>query len=201
MYNPRENLSFLLMNFMFWISTIAYLNILWIVGVLLGGIVLGIGPATVAISNILEILIWNRNKDIPIFKTFYHEYKENWKKANKFIFIFYLIYSLLTINYLVTLNFSPLFLPIFLLLLSIVYLTTIYFILFYKRFKHPFSTDFKNIILLPWLFPIQSITILILTITSLILMNIFSVYIVLSSISLPLSSFYYLLRKKQQQLS
>ena len=53
MYNSK-NLSTLLMNFMFWLTTIVFLNLLWIVGVILGGVILGIGPATLAMTNVFK---------------------------------------------------------------------------------------------------------------------------------------------------
>lgn len=71
------------------ILKLAYLNVLWIGGTLLGLIVFGIGPSTAAVFSIIRD--WFRgNDDRPLFKSFVQNYKDYFKES----FIFTLLYGL-----------------------------------------------------------------------------------------------------------
>jgi len=64
-----------------WIMKLVYVNILWILLTLLGFVVGGFFPATVAMLTVVRHWIMG-STDIPIFKTFWFTYKENFLKAN-----------------------------------------------------------------------------------------------------------------------
>lgn len=184
---------------MYWLSTLVYLNILWISGVLLGGIIFGLAPATTSLAHVLKKIIWHRQQDIKIGLSFYSEYRQIWKETNKFIFLFYFIYLFLWVDFRLITQFYPFLFPVVLFLFLLVFLITVYFIIFYQVFPYSFWYRFKNSILLPWLFPLHSLGILILTVALLFLSIRFSFLIVIGGVSFPLASFYYLLRKKYWQ--
>jgi uncharacterized membrane protein YesL len=64
-----------------WIMRLAYVNLLWILFTLLGGIVLGIMPATVSLFTITRKWIMGE-VDCEVFKLFWKTYKRNLIKAN-----------------------------------------------------------------------------------------------------------------------
>ncbi|WP_054705945.1 DUF624 domain-containing protein [Bacillus sp. JCM 19041] len=63
------------------ISKLAYVNALWIGFTLLGLIVFGAAPATVALFTVTRAWV-NKEWDVPVFKTFWSIYKEEFWRAN-----------------------------------------------------------------------------------------------------------------------
>jgi len=96
MSESENSLSHTLMLGMQWLSSLVYLNLLWLLGVLAGGIILGIGPATLSLCAVLREQIWNQ-RDIEVSSFFFKEYKRIWKESNQFIFLFYGVYLFLCI--------------------------------------------------------------------------------------------------------
>ncbi|MEN1967780.1 DUF624 domain-containing protein [Lentibacillus sp. N15] len=68
-------------NALEWITKFAYLQLLWILFSLTGGIVLGFFPATVAMFSIIRQWI-KGNADFPLLKTFWKYYKAEFWKSN-----------------------------------------------------------------------------------------------------------------------
>ncbi|TWT13297.1 YesL family protein [Planomicrobium sp. CPCC 101079] len=65
-----------------WITRFAYLNLLWIVFTLAGGILLGFFPSTTAMFAVSRE--WLRgNTDKPVFKTFWSHYRTDFWKSNR----------------------------------------------------------------------------------------------------------------------
>ncbi|WP_407272279.1 YesL family protein [Radiobacillus sp. PE A8.2] len=64
-----------------WIYRLAYLNILWLFFTLLGFIVMGIGPSTLAMYSIMRKWI-NGEDDFRVFPTFSSFFKTGFKQAN-----------------------------------------------------------------------------------------------------------------------
>ncbi|WP_088102056.1 YesL family protein [Halalkalibacter urbisdiaboli] len=64
-----------------WIMRLAYINILWVAFTLLGLIVFGFMPATAAMFAIIRKWIM-KDEDVPIFKTFWSYYKQDFVKVN-----------------------------------------------------------------------------------------------------------------------
>ncbi|EGL81480.1 protein of unknown function DUF624 [Caldalkalibacillus thermarum TA2.A1] len=80
-----------------WIMRLAYLNILWIVFTLLGGIILGIAPATTAMFTITRK--WVRGEYyISLFSAFIDAYKKEFKNANLLFLILLSTGMILTID-------------------------------------------------------------------------------------------------------
>lgn len=64
-----------------WITKFAYVNILWFLFTLLGGVVLGLYPATTALFAINREWL-KGNGDYPVFKTYWRFYKKDFWKSN-----------------------------------------------------------------------------------------------------------------------
>ncbi|MBM7571260.1 YesL family protein [Aquibacillus albus] len=74
-------ISGVLYNFCVWFTRFAVLNILWFIFTVLGLVIAGFFPATVALLATTRQFI-NKN-DPPIFKTFWHYYKKEFITSNK----------------------------------------------------------------------------------------------------------------------
>lgn len=73
-----------------WITRLAYLNILWILFTVVGLVVFGLFPATAATFAVTRK--WQTgDTELPIFKTFWEAYREEFKQANYLGFILFLI--------------------------------------------------------------------------------------------------------------
>ncbi|MBT2696066.1 DUF624 domain-containing protein [Bacillus sp. ISL-40] len=73
-----------------WISNLAYINILWLAFTLLGGVLLGIFPATIAMFFIIKRMFLEKS-DFSIIKEFTILYKKEFKKSNLLFFPFILL--------------------------------------------------------------------------------------------------------------
>ncbi|KGA97632.1 hypothetical protein AJ85_09250 [Alkalihalobacillus alcalophilus ATCC 27647 = CGMCC 1.3604] len=69
-----------------WIAKLAIVNILWVGFVLLGGIILGVFPATVAMFTLARKWI-NGEQELQISKEFWQTYKREFVKSNGLGFI------------------------------------------------------------------------------------------------------------------
>jgi uncharacterized membrane protein YesL len=83
-----------------WVTKLAYLNGLWIFFSLIGFIVIGFFPATVAMMAICRKWL-NNEEDIPLFRTFLKVFKSELVSANILGWIFASIGILLYINFLI----------------------------------------------------------------------------------------------------
>lgn len=93
-----------LYNILEWITKFAYVNLLWFVFTLAGGIILGLYPATVAMFAMVRD--WLRGKsDLPVLKTYWNYYKADFFKSNLLgIFINILIALIAVDIFYITLN-------------------------------------------------------------------------------------------------
>lgn len=64
-----------------WIYRLAYVNLLWIFFTLIGGVIFGITPSTVAMFSVIRQWI-NGKESNSTFKTFFNFFKEEFKQAN-----------------------------------------------------------------------------------------------------------------------
>lgn len=106
------------------VLNLVVLNFLWIAGTLLGLVILGIGPATLAVSAVIRE--WFRgNDDLPVFKTFIENYKSYFKEGTILSLIYGLIGIILIVDfaYITTWEFRVFFgMMLFLYFLSLVYI-------------------------------------------------------------------------------
>lgn len=77
-----------------WCMRLAYVNLLWFVFTILGLVIFGMGPSTTAMFAVIRK--WQMDGlETPIFKTFWHSYKTEFKKANLlFLLLFAVGYTL-----------------------------------------------------------------------------------------------------------
>jgi uncharacterized membrane protein YesL len=64
-----------------WVARLAFLNLLWIAFTLLGFVLLGFFPATIAMFSVCRKWVIGE-QDVPVFKTFFHSYKKEFRKGN-----------------------------------------------------------------------------------------------------------------------
>lgn len=81
--NNEENSTLVgLMKVLEWSVSLAYLNLLWIIFTLAGGVIFGIGPATITVFSLVrkKFRIGNIVKPAAFF---YHSFKENFRLGNQ----------------------------------------------------------------------------------------------------------------------
>lgn len=105
------------------VLNLVLLNILWIAGTLLGLVVLGIGPSTLAVLSVIRE--WFRgNDDLSIFKTYVTNYKNYFKEGTILSLIYGVVGVILIVDfaYITSWEFKVFFgVMLFLYFLSLVY--------------------------------------------------------------------------------
>lgn len=149
-----------LMKVLYIIEIILFLNILWIGGALLGLGVLGIFPATRALSRVVSRELFNYDDGGSSLKSLAHEfwsnYKSEFKSVNKFGLIYLLIYGVLYFDFVVITQLMKgavyaAFLPIVTVVLFYIILTNIFLLM---NDSIEFSwTHIKKILVLPFALP------------------------------------------------
>lgn len=145
-----------------WIARLAYLNLLWILFTLSGGVIFGFFPATIAmLATLRQFLIKNHP---PVFKTFWHYYKKEFFGSNKLGLIIVVIGFILymNINFLQsTSNEGTSFLFYSSLVMSCIYVLIIcYALASYVEFEQSLGTHLKNALLISIYSPIPSLLII-----------------------------------------
>jgi uncharacterized membrane protein YesL len=142
-----------------WITRFAYVNILWIGFSLLGLVVFGISPATVAMFTIIRKWIMGES-DIPVFQTFWNSYKKEFLKSNGVGFVLaisvYIIFIDLNYLKLDTIIQIPLYLIIFAIIMTLFYIFPVY-----VHYNVTFLQLFKNAFFIMMVNPLSSIMMLI----------------------------------------
>ncbi|QFF97603.1 DUF624 domain-containing protein [Psychrobacillus glaciei] len=104
-------------NALEWITRFAYLNLLWILFSLVGGMIFGIFPATVAMFAISREWLTG-NTDKPLLKSFWEHYRKDFIKSNILglfiaVIVFFVVMDIYYIqannNELLTWTYIPLF--------------------------------------------------------------------------------------------
>ncbi|MED1602752.1 YesL family protein [Alkalihalophilus marmarensis] len=80
-----------------WITRFAYINLLWILFTLAGGIILGLFPATVAMFSLVRQWLTG-NSDQPVFSSFWQYYKNEFLKSNRLGIVVYLLSAVFLFN-------------------------------------------------------------------------------------------------------
>ncbi|RSL33065.1 DUF624 domain-containing protein [Salibacterium salarium] len=130
-----------------WLSRLALLNLLWLVSSLAGLFVFGAFPALTAMLGVTRKWILDKS-EIPIVKTYFKQFKNDFWKANAVGWIMIAIGSILYLNFELLLNLSMDF--------SIVVIFAFYFIIFlfsivtinifplYVHYEASIINQFKN---------------------------------------------------------
>ncbi|WP_416148763.1 YesL family protein [Salipaludibacillus sp. HK11] len=91
------NINGTIYNILEWITKFAYINLLWILFTVVGGILLGFFPATIAMFAIIRK--WLRgDTEIRLLTTFWNIYKKDFWKSNKLGLFIYAIACLVVID-------------------------------------------------------------------------------------------------------
>jgi uncharacterized membrane protein YesL len=126
---------------------IAYLNLLWILFTVIGLVIFGVFPASVALLAIIRKWLM-KDTDTPIFKSFFLEYKKGFIRSNIFGFIFIVAAAILYTNFSYILHGSGQLqgiLTIGLIINGFIFLITfIYFFPVYVHYKVKFREYFKH---------------------------------------------------------
>ncbi|MDL4840305.1 YesL family protein [Aquibacillus rhizosphaerae] len=146
------------------ISKFAYVNLLWIVFTLAGIILFGFFPATIALFTVIRKWVLN-DYDVPVFKTFWNSYKQEFLKGNlvgliiaMIGVIFYVNLSYMQVNKdtLLMLTHIPLYLVMFAISLTLLYLIPVY-----VHYNVPFIQMFKNAFLIMFINPLNNLLLII----------------------------------------
>ncbi|KRG12705.1 hypothetical protein ACA30_18170 [Virgibacillus soli] len=137
-----------------------YVNALWICFTLLGLIIFGLGPSTVAMYTIFRHWSMGRD-DLPVFKTFWETFKREFLKANILGVILLMIAYMLYVNW----NFLELdgewitaFSQFILLVATVIYgVMLIYIFPIYVQYENKLFVYFKNAILMALYQPFRTL--------------------------------------------
>ncbi len=139
-----------------WITRFAYVNLLWIVFTILGLIVFGFFPATVAMFTLIRQWIIG-NVDEPVFKTFFATYKKEFLSSNLFGLVIVCIgivfyvntqYLLLDTGGFHTIIKAPLYVAMIIMTLTVLYVIPT-FVHYDIRFIHVWKNAFFMMLLHP----------------------------------------------------
>lgn len=142
-----------------WITKFAYVNLLWIIFTLAGGVILGFYPATIAMFAMVRD--WLRGKsDLPVLKTFWLYYKRDFLKSNKMGLVINILFAFIIIDiYYIQVNISEAlswtYIPLFAFMLFVV-LFLFYIFPSFVHYDLKVVSLMKNALLIMIINPIHS---------------------------------------------
>jgi uncharacterized membrane protein YesL len=141
-----------------WITRFAYVNLLWVSFSLLGLVLFGISPATIAMFAVIRKWLMGES-DIPVFRTFWDTYKKEFIKGNGLGIVLALLVSIIFIDMRfmkvgtsLELTHIPLYLIIFTIVMTVMYIFPVY-----VHYNVKFIQLFKNAFFIMMLNPISNI--------------------------------------------
>ncbi|WP_052427647.1 YesL family protein [Neobacillus niacini] len=141
------------------VMLIAYTNILWILFSLLGFVLIGIMPATVAMFAVMRKLI-REEEQVSISSLFWNKYKDEFVKANLYGYLLLIVGAVFVMDVMLFQSLDGL--PFMLLsilsvgLLLVFLAVVLYFIPLYVHYDLPFFQYIKTAFLLTFTYPIQT---------------------------------------------
>lgn len=145
-----------------WVTRFAFVNLLWILFTILGFVVFGFFPATVAMFSVIRKWIM-KESDVPVFKIFWSVYKTNLLKSNILGLILFVLGTALYIDIRIIEQFSAGWLKIVYYLLwviSFLYLLTLFYVVpVYIHYEIKLIKVFRVSFLLMILNPVFTISI------------------------------------------
>ncbi|MGM0753119.1 MAG: YesL family protein [Bacillota bacterium] len=138
-----------------WIWKTIQLNLTWFLHIVMGGVVLGIFPATVSLFAITRKWLQG-GRDEPFFGEYHHYYKKNFWRVNSLGWIYSSVGLFLSVDlYLVTQlkGIIVLFSTVLILFICILYLFS--FLYFFPYYVH-FDQSFKHYLYQPFIMTIIS---------------------------------------------
>ncbi|WP_085522959.1 YesL family protein [Tuberibacillus sp. Marseille-P3662] len=113
-----------------WIMRLAIVNLLWMGFTFLGLILFGFAPATTALFAVIRKWVMGHD-DVPIFKTFWSNYRSEFVRANILGLIFLIVGYILYVDFRFSEDFEGALQPVLLvgiMLVGIVYLLTLMYL-------------------------------------------------------------------------
>jgi uncharacterized membrane protein YesL len=143
-----------------WIAKFAYLNLLWIGFSLLGLIVLGVFPSTIAMFAVIRKWLM-RETDIPIFRTFWTTYKAEWVRGNGLGLFMAAVGGLIVLNLVFIRNsgsagISMIQIPLYLFMLAAL-MTMFYLFPVYVHYELKLVQMIKNSFLMMVISPLENL--------------------------------------------
>ncbi len=155
-----------LTRFAEWFSRLAYINLLWILFTIVGLVLLGFIPATVAMFTVIRTwLKGNLNPPNTVFQLFWKTYKQEFIRSNLIAFIPFVLGYILYIDIFVfefpdTMLMQSVQFIIY--VLSIYYLLAIsFFYPIYVEFQLKWLQFLKMLFLMPFVAPFRGLTMII----------------------------------------
>lgn len=160
-------------NVLEWVTRFAYLNLLWILFTLAGGILLGLFPATIAMYAIVRQWL-NGNTDLPVLSSYWDYFKQEFKRSNLLGLVIYAVVGFIVLDFFYiqsspdewSWTFAPLFAFMLLFLLFLFYLFPVY-----VHFELTLWRVFKNSFLLMLVNPFHNLMIIFTLVPAFMLMN------------------------------
>jgi len=142
-----------------WIARLAYLNLLWMFFIVLGGIVFGFIPSTVAMFSIIRK--WLDHEDVPVIHHYFKIYKKEFIKSNFLGMILGLVGIFIYVDSQLILSFNG-FIKIILLgsfmTVTILYLLVLFYIFpLFVHYKNGVLQYIKIALLIGISYPIKSL--------------------------------------------
>ncbi|MGN8646043.1 YesL family protein [Gracilibacillus sp. HCP3S3_G5_1] len=130
---------------MVWLTRLAYLNLLWLFFSIVGLLLFGFFPSVVAAMAIERK--WIRgNRDFPLFRQFWSEFKNNFMQANVIGYFFILLIMLIYVNITLVQSMDHwLQLILLYLLFGLAFLVSIIFVYIFPTVVHYDATFFEYI--------------------------------------------------------
>nr|WP_263324413.1 YesL family protein [Neobacillus sp. Marseille-Q6967] len=145
-----------------WITRFAYVNLLWVGFSLMGLVLFGISPATVAMFTVIRKWIMGES-DIPVFGTFWDTFKKEFLRSNGLGIVLALLAGIIYIDlYFMKIGNSlqlthiPLYLIIFAIIMTVLYIFPVY-----VHYNVTVVQLFKNSFFIMLVNPVSNIMILI----------------------------------------
>ncbi|WHY67717.1 DUF624 domain-containing protein [Neobacillus sp. SuZ13] len=142
-----------------WITKFAYVNLLWIGFSLLGLVLFGISPSTVAMFAVIRKWLMGES-DIPVFQTFWDTYKKEFLRSNGLGLVLAILAIIIYIDlFYIKIN-TSFQIPLYLIIFTIV-ITVLYIIPVYVHYEVKFIQLFKNAFFIMLVNPIPNMMMII----------------------------------------
>ena len=150
-----------LYHYMDWALKLAYLNILWLMGIIIGAGIAGFFPSTVAMFSVLRKWTQAEEEELKVFAHFKQEYKKEFLNSNKYGYS----WAVLGVILYVDLQFFrgiptiwALIVSLFFFILGVIYIVgLLYAFPVYVQYKLTLKQYFKNCLLIVLSNPLFSI--------------------------------------------
>lgn len=150
-----------------WLADMVYIQILWTTYLLLGIVVAGFFPSTIAMYTVIRNYLFYDKKTL-IGRQFKEAYKNNFKRANLFGYLSLTIYICLILYFRMSVNianrFAFIFVGLAFTLLVLYSIVSLYFFPIYVHFDLNFIEIYKHAIVIAILSPMTTLTLIALVI-------------------------------------